>query len=168
MNAGTPVRIELPAAPSSPAHEELAAIFARAARRATELRLEYAGAVFPDEAWRLHSAALATIVDVRTRPEWELVGHVPGIALVEWRRYGEERPNPRFLEELAGHVSREEPVLFLCRSGARSHHAATLAERAGFRSAYNILEGFEGELDAQRRRGTRGGWRSAGLPWVQT
>ena len=160
MSAGT-------LAGMAPAEEEMAAIFARASRRGTALRLEYAGAVSPGEAWVLHSAGVAIIVDVRTRPEWELVGHVPDVPLVEWRRYGVERVNPRFLQQLEEVASREEPVLFLCRSGARSHHAATLAERAGFRSAYNILEGFEGELDADRRRGTGGGWRRAGLPWLQ-
>ena len=105
---------------------------------------------------------------MRTRPEWELVGHVPGVPRLEWRAYGEARPNPRCVEELDAIVARDEPVLFLCRSGVRSHHAAELATRAGFRAACNILEGFEGELDGERRRGTLGGWRRAGLPWIQT
>ena len=52
-------------------------------------------------------------------------------------------------------------MLFLGRSGGRSHHAAGLATRAGCRAACNILEGFEGELDGERRRGTLGGWRRA-------
>lgn len=168
MSTPAPIGMAAPARARSAAEEELAAIFARAAQRATALKLDYAGAVTPEEAWRLHSAGMAVIVDVRTRPEWELVGHVPGVPLVEWRAYGEQRPNPRFLEQLESVASREEPVLFLCRSGARSHDAAALAERAGYRSAYNILEGFEGDLDTARRRGTSGGWRHAGLPWLQT
>ena len=59
-------------------------------------------------------------------------------------------------------------MLFLCRSGVRSHHAAEAAARAGFKRAYNVLEGFEGDLDCTRRRGTLGGWRAAGLPWEQS
>lgn len=147
---------------------DVRAIFERAGLRAGAAGVGYAGHVTPLEAWELHAAGVATIVDVRTRPEWELVGHVPGVPLVEWRAYGEERPNPRFLAQLDAIAGRDEPVLFLCRSGVRSHHAAELAARAGFRRAYNILEGFEGDLDAGRRRGALGGWRRAGLPWVQT
>jgi rhodanese-related sulfurtransferase len=53
-----------------------------------------------------------------------------------------------------------ERLLFLCRSGVRSHYAAQLAAQAGFENTYNVLEGFEGEYGA----GTNG-WRAAGLPW---
>jgi rhodanese-related sulfurtransferase len=150
------------------ANDQAQAIFARAAQRARASGLAYAGAVTPQEAWALARAGAATIVDVRTRPEWELVGHVPGTPLVEWRRYGEEAGNADFIAQLENVASHDEPLLFLCRSGVRSHHAAQAAAQAGFVGAYNILEGFEGELDASRRRGTLGGWRRAGLPWVQS
>lgn len=147
---------------------EVLAIFRRAAQRAQASGLAYAGALAPREAWALQRAGAATIVDVRTRAEWELVGHVPGTPLVEWRRYAEAQPNPGFLAELESVAARDEPLLFLCRSGVRSHHAAEAAAGAGFIRAYNILEGFEGELDADRHRGTLGGWRRAGLAWLQT
>ena len=59
--------------------------------------------------------------------------------------------------------------MFLCRSGARSHAAAEAATHAGWKEAYNILEGFEGDKDAQSSTATRvGGWRKAGLPWTQS
>jgi rhodanese-related sulfurtransferase len=58
-------------------------------------------------------------------------------------------------------------VLFLCRSGGRSHHAAVIAQALGYARAFNILEGFEGAKDAHGHRGTIGGWKVAGLPWVQ-
>jgi rhodanese-related sulfurtransferase len=57
--------------------------------------------------------------------------------------------------------------MFLCRSGVRSHHAAAAATQAGWKSAYNVLEGFEGDKDADGHRGNLGGWRKAGLPWLQ-
>jgi rhodanese-related sulfurtransferase len=134
--------------------------------RGAKMSLAYAGAVTPEEAWRLHSAGAATIVDVRTRPEWEFVGHVEGAPLIEWRAYGAGSPNPQFLETLAAEFDRERPLLFLCRSAARSHSAAEVATRAGFKNAFNILEGFEGGLDAEGHRGSTG-WRAAGLPWQQ-
>lgn len=148
--------------------EDLGEILERALQRGRAKRLDYAGELTPAEAWALHEGGAARIVDVRTRPEWEFVGRVPKVPLVEWRRYGDTQPNPNFLRDLAHHASPDEPVLFLCRSGVRSHHAAELATRAGFRQAFNVLEGFEGDIDDSRRRGALGGWRAAGLPWEQS
>ena len=142
-------------------------IFERAGERARALELSYAGAVTPLEAHRLQLAGAARIVDVRTREEWDHVGRVPDSILIEWRRAGEARPDPGFLERLGERFAREAPILFLCRSAVRSHHAAQAARAAGFARTYNILEGFEGPLDREGRRGTQGGWRAAGLPWEQ-
>jgi len=58
-------------------------------------------------------------------------------------------------------------VLFLCRSGARSRAAAMAATAAGYARAYNVAEGFEGDLDAEGHRGRVNGWKVAGLPWRQ-
>ena len=81
---------------------------------------------------------------------------------------GDAQPNPRFIDELAAQFAPDRPVLFLCRSAVRSHHAAALATQHGFAHAYNILEGFEGDLDNDGHRGHLGGWRKAGLPWEQS
>lgn len=134
-------------------------IFERAAERAREMGLPYAGAVLPAEAHALREAGAAAIVDVRTPAEWQHVGHVEGVPLIEWPRDGDEGKLMRFLATLKERVPAGQPVLFLCRSGVRSHYAAHLATRAGFARAFNILEGFEGPHGAQ------GGWRGAGLPW---
>jgi len=154
--------------PTGPGSAELDEILARARERGAAQGLSYAGAVTPKEAWRLHSAGAAVIVDVRTAPEREFVGRVPDAIAVEWRAYGSKEANPRFTEELQAAVGRGDAVLFLCRSGVRSHHAAELAARAGFERAFNILEGFEGDLGSDQKRGMLGGWRRAGLPWVQS
>lgn len=142
-------------------------ILERARARGRELGLPYAGAVTPEEAWALHGAGAAQFVDVRTAAEYEYVGHVPGTPLVEWRRYGEKQPNAQFLEQLAAVAAPDRPVMFLCRSAARSHNAAAVATQAGYETALNILEGFEGDHDAQGHRNTRSGWRFHGLPWIQ-
>jgi rhodanese-related sulfurtransferase len=143
------------------------AILERARARGRSLGLPYAGAVTPKEAWALHQAGAAKFIDVRTAAEWEYVGRVPRTQLVEWRRFGEKQPNARFLEELDAAAPRDTPVMFLCRSAARSHNAAAAATQAGYETALNILEGFEGDLDADGHRGTKGGWRFHGLPWIQ-
>jgi rhodanese-related sulfurtransferase len=65
-------------------------------------------------------------------------------------------------------AEKSSPVLFLCRSGARSRAAAIAMTSAGWSKCYNIMDGFEGALDANRRRGVLAGWRARGLPWTQT
>jgi rhodanese-related sulfurtransferase len=139
----------------------------RAAERAKQMGLPYAGALLPTEAHQLMQAG-AKLVDVRTKPEVLYVGRVPGAVTVEWQTYPGNRPNPEFIGELAAAASKDTPLMFLCRSGARSHAAAEAAMRAGWKETYNVLEGFEGDKDAQDHRGTVGGWRKAGLPWVQS
>ena len=79
--------------------------------------------------------------------------------------YPSNQPNTHFLVQLKHQVDPEALVMFICRSGARSHNAACLASEAGYAECYNVLEGFEGDKDAEGHRGTTGGWRHAGLPW---
>jgi rhodanese-related sulfurtransferase len=137
-----------------------------AAERGQRMGLTYAGALLPAEAHRLMQAG-ARLVDVRTQPELLYVGRVPGALALEWQTYPGNQPNPQFLEELAALTDKDEPLMFLCRSGGRSHAAAQAATQAGWRECYNVLEGFEGDRDEAQHRGTVGGWRKAGLPWVQ-
>jgi rhodanese-related sulfurtransferase len=142
----------------APKPEKQEDVFARADERKLTMGLPYAGAVTPAEAWALQGAGAAQIVDVRTLPEWQLVGHVPEAPLIEWPRDGGEAQQKAFLEKLRQAFEPGRPLLFLCRSGTRSHSAAELATRAGFGKSYNVLEGFEGNAPGK-------GWRAAGLPW---
>lgn len=137
-----------------------------AAERARKMGLPYAGALLPREAHTLMQAG-ARLVDVRTRAELDFVGRVPGSAFIEWNSYPEGRLNAGFLSQLAETVEKGTPVMFLCRSGNRSHHAAIAATQSGWKECYNILEGFEGDKDADQHRNSVGGWRKARLPWVQ-
>lgn len=137
----------------------------KARERGQEMNLPYAGAVLPAEAHALMQSG-AKLVDVRTTAELHYVGSVPGSEAIEWNSLDGTR-NPDFLMRLADTVAKDQPVLFLCRSGVRSHYAAIVATQAGWNEAYNILEGFEGDKDAAGHRGTLGGWRKAGLPWIQ-
>ena len=75
--------------------------------------------------------------------------------------------NPRFVRELEAKAGKDATVLLLCRSGKRSALAAEAATKAGLTNVFNVLEGFEGEINAQRHRGTEDGWRFHNLPWVQ-
>ena len=143
-------------------------ILKQAAERARELRLPYSGALTPAEAYEVwRNAPGARLVDVRTRAEWDYVGRIPGAVEIELLTYPGGRPNPGFVAELAKQADKAAPVLFICRSGGRSHNAALLAQQVGYAAAYNVLEGFEGNRDTQGHRNTTGGWRVAGLPWTQ-
>jgi rhodanese-related sulfurtransferase len=145
---------------------DIAAIKKAAAERARLSNLPYAGALVPTEAYALLQAG-AKLVDVRTRPELLYVGAVPGSIPVEWQTYPGNARNPDFLAQLAQTVAPGDTLMFLCRSGVRSHFAAAAATEAGWSECYNVLEGFEGNKDAAQHRSTVGGWRKAGLPWVQ-
>ena len=129
--------------------------------------LPYAGGVSPQLAWDLFSAGDALLVDVRTTEERKFVGHVPGSLHVAWASGTNLTRNPRFARELEAKVGKHANILLLCRSGKRSVLAAEVAAKAGFSRVFNVLEGFEGEIDAQQHRGGSDGWRLRGLPWVQ-
>ena len=143
--------------------EELNAV--RAVAKTTSL--PYAGGVPPKLAWALVEAGEAVLVDVRTTEERKFVGHVPGSLHVAWASGTAMTRNPLFVRELEAKTAKEATVLLLCRSGKRSDLAAEAAAKAGFTNVFNVIEGFEGEIDEQRHRGSLGGWRAHDLPWVQ-
>ena len=123
------------------------------------------------EAWSiLTDDAQAQLIDVRTTAEWSFVG-VPNLDQinketrhVEWTSYPDGSANPDFLADASAGLDKDQPILFLCRSGARSQAAATAFEAAGFSNVSNVVAGFEGDLDAEGHR--HGGWKDT-LPWRQ-
>ena len=148
---------------------DIEAIFKAARERARAQGLPYAGSLLPAEAHAiLQNQTGAKLVDVRSRAELDFVGRVPGSVEIEWKSYPGMRPNPQFVDQLKQQVPADAVVMFLCRSGGRSHETAAAAAQAGYRDAYNVLEGFEGDRDAGGHRNTTGGWRARGLPWSQS
>jgi rhodanese-related sulfurtransferase len=125
------------------------------------------GSVRPELAWALAKQGKAVLVDVRTIEERKFVGIAPRSVHVAWATGVEMARNPHFVRDLEAKVKKTDTVLLLCRSGKRSALAAQAAFDAGFTRIYNVLEGFEGDLDDDSRRGTFEGWRFRGLPWVQ-
>jgi len=61
--------------------------------------------------------------------------------------------------------------MVMCRSGGRSAMAINLLAKAGFKQAYNIIDGMEGDavedpdsvFNGQRMRN---GWKNSGCPWT--
>lgn len=136
--------------------------------------MSYAGDITPQESWKLLSDNPdSVLVDVRTDAEWKWVG-VPDLSslgrdvvFVEWNT--SHGHNDNFVNDLiaAGVTPGERPVIFLCRSGNRSIPAAQAATAVGIAPSYNMLDGFEGQLDSHGHRGSDG-WRAVGLPWKQS
>jgi rhodanese-related sulfurtransferase len=141
----------------------------KAQQRAKEMGLPFTGALLPAEAYQLlQEVSGLQLVDVRSKAELDWVGRIPGAIEIELRAYPDMQPNPVFLDQLSGQLDKTSPVMFICRSGARSNHAATIASQSGFTDCYNVLEGFEGDKDESGHRGTLSGWKIAGLPWEQS
>jgi rhodanese-related sulfurtransferase len=134
----------------------------------------YAGDVGPADAYaELNADPLAVLVDVRTSVEWSYVG-LPDLTQIgkspiflEWQHFPDGTLNGSFVEQLREvGVSEGVPIYFLCRSGVRSAAAAKAATAAGLGPAYNVSDGFEGQLGQDGHR-TVSGWKVAGLPWRQ-
>mgnify|MGYP001109133927 CR=1 FL=1 len=136
----------------------------------------------PLETWSgLKNITDAVLVDVRTKAEWSFTG-IPDLSalgkqviLLEWRRYPDMSVNDSFVKDLLEQLGGSAPskIYFLCRSGVRSLQAASMVDQAfsskGMSAQYvNVLEGFEGDLNADRHRGLTNGWKSRGLAWGQT
>jgi len=149
-----------------------AEIISTAQKRATEKNLPYAGALTPQEAFEvLQANPQALLVDVRTKAELELVGKIPGALNVEWAFFPGMVANENFAEQLSAeldnrNIGKDSVLIFLCRTGGRSNNAATVAASLGYSQAYNTLEGFEGEANADKQRTMINGWKHASLPWT--
>ncbi len=135
----------------------------------------YAGNLTPEEAWELLKADdRAVLIDVRTEAEFSFVGVVDMSSLgkktvyASWLFYPSMDLNPDFTAELTKqNFDKDQPLLFLCRSGVRSKNAAITMTNLGFSKCYNIASGFEGDKDDNLHRASHNGWKHAGLPWIQ-
>ena len=124
----------------------------------------------------LKSNPRAVLVDIRSTMEYLFVGHPIGAIHVAWIDEPQWTENPHFVTDvrklmLGGATAHDNiggaPVVLICRSGKRSIDAGKKLLEARFSAVYYVDEGFEGELDESRHRGTIGGWRFRGLPWEQ-
>lgn len=135
----------------------------------------YAGNVSPRDAWAmLGSNPFMVMIDVRTEAEWNFVGHPDlgplgkSLKFVQWQIFPGMVANPDFADQLRAAVPDfNTPILFICRIGQRSRHAAVAATQLGYKTCYNVADGFEGKPDQDKHRGLIGGWKVEGLPWVQ-
>lgn len=132
------------------------------------------------QAWEmLGNDPQVVLLDVRTRMEYEYVGHAPHAVNIPWM----DAPDWRVDEDFVSKVTKllqsrpindcdqdihSTAILAMCRSGKRSWAALHALSTQGFNCLYNIEDGFEGDLDENRHRNTINGWRASNLPWRQS
>ena len=142
--------------------------------------LGYAGDILAVDAYALLKGdSTSVLIDVRTQAEWTYVGTPDFQALgktplfLEWQSYPSMAVDANFTPRLEAMLESEgvehgASLVLLCRSGARSRHAATAMTGGGWSPCFNVSDGFEGALGDSRRRGVVSGWKAGGLPWTQT
>ena len=120
------------------------------------------------------------LIDVRTPEETVLVGHAtltdvnlpiayfdPTHVLKPSGSYAMQ-PNPAFIALARDYLAETTPMaaLIICRSGGRSARAVDALTSAGVDlPLYTIVDGFEGDKDADGRR-TVNGWKNSGGDWT--
>jgi rhodanese-related sulfurtransferase len=111
------------------------------------------------------------LIDVRTVAEYVYVGHpeaAHNIPLLFWDEPNMQQvANVNFVEDIKRRFKPGDTLLLICRSGGRSAQAFRMLRRAGFQNLLNVINGFEGQKDADGLR-TRNGWKNDGLPYTYT
>ncbi|MEI8040262.1 MAG: rhodanese-like domain-containing protein [Verrucomicrobiota bacterium] len=122
------------------------------------------------------------IIDVRTPEEYLFVGHptmawkIPvAVQTYEWDAEKKKFP----MKPLADFVSRvqtmakpDDMLMVMCRSGGRSAIAANFLAKAGFTNVHNIVDGMEGDANADsdsvsHAQPLKEGWKNSGCPWTK-
>ncbi len=156
-----------------------------ASRVPEEMRTQQGLYLSPKQAHQFVRAQKGKVlfVDVRTRAEAQFLGMAtPVDALVpyvefqdfmtDWdesRSFYKLEPFNDFVPEIARRLqekglTKNDPVVLMCRSGERSSRGADLLASSGYTRVYTVVYGFEGELSDSGRRNLNG-WKNAGLPW---
>ena len=105
----------------------------------------------------LNTVPYTYLIDVRTRAEYQFVGHPIGAYLFPYmfmtkelaksgERYGYQYnvKNNSFIQEISKIVKKKDNLLIICREGTRSALAAKDLMNAGFKNVFDIEDGFEG------------------------
>lgn len=121
------------------------------------------------------------VLDCRTPEEYAYVGHaamavnIPSQFMTyRWNPEKKEnlmKDNPKFVQQVKKAFKPTDTILVMCRSGHRSAASVEKLAKAGFKTVYNIHDGFEGDKvkdknDPNYGKRAKDGWRIAGLPWT--
>ena len=132
--------------------------------------------VTAEQAYEKYSKSPETIhiLDVRTHCEYVFVGHAPmavniplyflKLGFTENNRLNMSM-NKNFIAKVEAKFKKTDIVFVMCRSGGRSAACINKLALAGFTNVYNIIDGFEGDKDAEGHRIVNG-WKNSGAPWT--
>ena len=122
------------------------------------------------------------IIDVRTPEEYLFVGHptmawkIP-VATQSYKWDAEKKKYPMtplldFPSRVSEVAKLEDTIMVMCRSGGRSAIAVNFLAKAGFKNVYNIIDGMEGDANADsdivaQAQPLKDGWKNSGCPWTK-
>jgi len=110
------------------------------------------------------------LIDIRTRAEYQFVGHPISAYLFPYMFMTKEFvkkddtygfvfniKNKSFIEEIGKVFKKTDNLLIISRDGTRSGLAAKDLTGAGFKNVYNVIDGFEGSefpshIDSNRHK----------------
>jgi rhodanese-related sulfurtransferase len=122
------------------------------------------------------------IIDVRTPEEFLFVGHptmawkIPvAVQIYTWdaeKKKFPMKPLPDFASRVAEVAKSDDTLMLMCRSGGRSAIAVNFLAKAGFKQAYNVIDGMEGDANADSEsvahaQPLKDGWKNSGCPWTK-
>ena len=138
-------------------------------------------------AMKQQNPAKVLFIDIRTRAEAMYVGlaspvdHlVPFLEFPDIWEWSDDKSefiqlsNTHFVQDVEKRLAKagldkNDAVILICRSGVRSNHASGLLAQYGFKRAYTVIDGFEGDSAKEgEHKGQRvvNGWKNANLPWT--
>ena len=121
------------------------------------------------------------ILDVRTPEEYIFVGHAPMAHNIPMHLFNYKmavrnkgplmKANPNFIAEVGRKFKTSDTILVICRSGNRSAAAVNAIASAGFKIAYSVTDGFEGDRvkdpsSSNYGKRLKNGWKNSGIPWT--
>ena len=89
------------------------------------------------------AAAGVPVIDIRTKPEWEQTGIVPGSHLLTFFDERGRADPVTWLEKARPIAKPGDPVIVICRTGNRTKVLGQfLTERVGYTKVYNVKNGI--------------------------
>lgn len=97
------------------------------------------------------SSAGVPVIDVRTAPEWEETGIVPGSHLLTYfDEHGNADPDA-WLKNVKAIAKPGDPVIVICRSGNRTRTVSKLlSQQAGYAKVFNVKHGIRTWIEEGR------------------
>lgn len=87
-------------------------------------------------------AAGVPVIDVRTAPEWEETGIVPGSRLLTFFDDQGKADPPAWLARASRLARPDQPVVVICRSGNRTKAVSQFMSQQGYSRVYNVRDGI--------------------------